>query len=159
MQDPDDPDPEYLKEIVDVFFRDVETRLNVDILLKEHEEVDYGKMSSPSESPPRALFITKFYVIFWLLSATFAGNIISLRTLVMTCDAFITCYHAANFERCVECLRHLKDDYYVIKRKPGTLLQLENQILAAGGTYPIIEYYREKTKRTLIPKRQRVYGD
>ncbi|KAL8111736.1 hypothetical protein AgCh_019448 [Apium graveolens] len=44
MQDPDDPDPEYLKEIVDVFFRDVESRLNeVDILLKE-QEVDYRKL-------------------------------------------------------------------------------------------------------------------
>lgn len=38
-------------------------------------------------------------------------------------------------------------------------MQLEDQIIAAGGTYPIIEYPRKKTKMALIPKRHRVYGD
>ncbi|XP_074326601.1 histidine-containing phosphotransfer protein 1-like [Apium graveolens] len=141
MQDPDDPDPEYLKEIVDVFFRDVESRLNeVDILVEE-QEVDYRKLEEN--------------VVSFRESSERNARFLVLTLLLAPDNQRLAEHH----KKCVRCLRHLKYDYYVIKRNLGTLLQLENQILAAGGTYLIIEYPREKMKRTLIPKRQRVYGD
>ncbi|KAK1376601.1 Pentatricopeptide repeat-containing protein [Heracleum sosnowskyi] len=102
---------------------EVEKCLNeVDYENNQEQEVDYEKLNK----------------IVDLIRES--SRSVSVRELVVSCDAFRTCYAAANFEGCVGCLKHLKDDYYPIERRLGTLLQLEDQILAAGRTYPIIEF-------------------
>ncbi|KAK1352591.1 hypothetical protein POM88_053022 [Heracleum sosnowskyi] len=58
--------------------------------------------------------------------------------LACVCIAFENNFGANNFQGCLTCCQQLKEEYYVVKIKLQTLIGLQQQILAAGGSIPVI---------------------
>lgn len=132
---------ESLRELVDLFYEDLEKRLNEVAVRILEREVDFRRLHE----------IVQGFRETCLSFGT--------RRLINSCDAFIACYNASNFERCVGCLQHLKDEYDLFKIRMKTLLQLEHDILAAGGPLPVIDCPHLKMKKMFNPGCHRVYAE
>nr|XP_018676974.1 PREDICTED: histidine-containing phosphotransfer protein 1-like isoform X2 [Musa acuminata subsp. malaccensis] len=54
------------------------------------------------------------------------------------CMAFHDCCKKGSKEGCLKCLQQLTAEYRLVKRKLETLFKMETQILAAGGSVPLL---------------------
>ncbi|KAI8011211.1 Histidine-containing phosphotransfer protein 1 [Camellia lanceoleosa] len=55
------------------------------------------------------------------------------------CISFRNFCEEQNIEACWGCLQHVKQEYLLVKNKLETLFRLEQQILATGGSIPLME--------------------
>ncbi|XP_074361248.1 histidine-containing phosphotransfer protein 1-like [Apium graveolens] len=116
----DESNPEFVNEVVTLFFEDSEKLLHNLAIALDQQLVDYKKVDA---------CVHQFKGSSSSIGAQRVRNI---------CVSFRTCYDAKNLEGCLRCLQQLKDEYYLVKNKLQTLFKLEQQILAAGGVIPIM---------------------
>lgn len=119
LQDANNPD--FVAEVVSLFFEDSEKLLEQLTESLETEPIDYKKVDAHVHQ--------------------FKGSSSSIgaQRVKTACVTFRTCCEEENREGCRQALAQVKNEFYLVKSKLDVLLQMEQQILAAGGTLPFME--------------------
>ncbi|PSR86276.1 Histidine-containing phosphotransfer protein [Actinidia chinensis var. chinensis] len=114
----DESNPEFVAEVVSLFFEDSENLLNNLANALQQQIVDYKQVDAHVHQ--------------------FKGSSSSIgaQRVKNVCAAFRNLCEGKNLDGCIRCLQQLKLEYSLVKSKLETLFRLEQQILAAGGTVP-----------------------
>lgn len=117
----DKSNPNFVNEVVTLFFEDSENLLLQMNIALEQQNVDYHKVDSSVHQ--------------------FKGSSSSIGALRVSnvCVAFRAYYDARNLEGCLKCMQQVKDEYYLVKSNLQTLFRLEQQIIDAGGSIPVLK--------------------
>ncbi|KAK3001373.1 hypothetical protein RJ639_020441 [Escallonia herrerae] len=116
----DESNPEFVIEVVSLFFEDSEKLLNnLSTALQQHI-VDYKQVDA--------------------LVHQFKGSSSSIgaQRVKNVCVSFRNYCEEKNVEGCFRCLQQVKHEYHLVKSRLDALFKLEQQILAAGGSVPMI---------------------
>ncbi|KAG8370689.1 hypothetical protein BUALT_Bualt13G0009400 [Buddleja alternifolia] len=116
----DDTNPDFVVEVVSLFFEDSEKLLNNLATALQQQVVDFKQIDAHVHQ-------------FKGSSSSIGAN----RVKNM-CVAFRNFCEENNLDGCMRCLQQVKHEYYLVKNKLETLLRLERQILEHGGTVPMI---------------------
>ncbi|KAK2978564.1 hypothetical protein RJ640_006683, partial [Escallonia rubra] len=116
----DESNPDFVIEVVSLFFEDSEKLLNNLATALQQHIVDYKQVDA--------------------LVHQFKGSSSSIgaQRVKNACVAFRNYCEEKNVEGCVRCLQLVKHEYNLVKSRLDTLFKLEQQILAAGGSVPMI---------------------
>ncbi|KAK1348232.1 Histidine-containing phosphotransfer protein [Heracleum sosnowskyi] len=114
-------EPQFVSKLLALYFEDSERRLHNLATALDQTDVDYDKVRD---------FAVPLYDCNINLGTQRVNNV---------CVTFRSCYKSKNLEGCLRCMQQLKDEYYLVKSKLQTLLMLEQRIVAAGGSTPIVE--------------------
>ncbi|KAL6968388.1 peroxiredoxin type-2 [Sarracenia purpurea var. burkii] len=116
----DESNPDFVVEVVSLFFEDSEKLLNNLANALQQQIVDYKQVDSHVHQ--------------------FKGSSSSIgaQRVKNVCAAFRNFCEENNVDGCVRCLQQLKYEYNLVKSKLETLFRLEQQILAAGGSIPMM---------------------
>ncbi|XVF66321.1 hypothetical protein PTKIN_Ptkin10aG0026000 [Pterospermum kingtungense] len=93
----DESNPNFVVEVVSLFFNDSEKLLNDLSMALDQPNVDFKKVDS---------------IVHQLKGSS---------------------------SRCLRCLHQVKQEYYLVKNKLETLFSLEQQVVGAGGSIPMME--------------------
>ncbi|KAK7245736.1 hypothetical protein RIF29_40585 [Crotalaria pallida] len=118
----DENNPEFVFEVVSLFFEDSERLLkDLTFALDQKGGVDFQKVDA--------------------LAHQFKGSSSSVGALRVSncCLALRNFCLEQNTDACLRCLQQLKQEYCLVKNKLETLFRLEQQIMAAGGSIPMME--------------------
>ncbi|CAA3002462.1 histidine-containing phosphotransfer 1-like [Olea europaea subsp. europaea] len=127
----DESNPEFVVEVVSIFFEDSEKLLN-----------DMACSLSVSISLPWVLFCVpdllidfNFFSFFLILFQLYSQQqVVDFKKV----DGYVHQFKGSS-SRCLRYLNLVKQEFYLVKNKLETLSRLERQILQAGGTVPLIE--------------------
>ncbi|KAI5058384.1 hypothetical protein GOP47_0026554 [Adiantum capillus-veneris] len=119
LQDASNPD--FVSEVITLFFEDSQRLLAELTKALEQEPVDYKKVDA--------------YVHQFKGSSSSVGA----QRVKSVCIDFRSYAEARNKEGCLQALQHIKQEFLLIQNKLGGLLKLEKQIIAAGGTVPMMD--------------------
>nr|GMD20013.1 histidine-containing phosphotransfer protein 1-like [Ipomoea batatas] len=116
----DDSNPDFVFEVVSLFFEDSEKLINNLATALQQSVVDFNQVDAHVHQ--------------------FKGSSSSIgaQRVKNACVSFRNFCEEKNLDGCVQCLQLVKNEYFVVKNKLETLLRLEQQILAAGGKIPIL---------------------
>ncbi|BBN15590.1 histidine-containing phosphotransfer peotein [Marchantia polymorpha subsp. ruderalis] len=119
LQDANNPD--FVAEVVSLFFEDSEKLLEQLTESLETTPIDYRKVDAHVHQ--------------------FKGSSSSIgaQRVKTACITFRTCCEEENREGCQQALVQVKNEFNLVKTKLELLLKMEQQILAAGGTLPFME--------------------
>lgn len=114
----DENSPDFVAEVVTLFFQDSEKILTNLTNALQQQVVDFPQVDAHVHQ--------------------FKGSSSSIGAsrVKKACAAFREICEEKNFEGCLNNLHHLKHEYYQVKNKLETLFRLEQQIIAAGGKLP-----------------------
>ncbi|KAG7968601.1 hypothetical protein I3843_08G162800 [Carya illinoinensis] len=114
----DESNPDFVVEVVSLFFEDSERLLNELAKALEQETIDFRKVDAHVHQ--------------------FKGSSSSIgaHRVQQVCITFRNYCEEQNVEGCLECLQQVKHEYSLVRNKLETLFQLEKQIIAAGGSLP-----------------------
>ncbi|XP_042021164.1 histidine-containing phosphotransfer protein 1-like isoform X3 [Salvia splendens] len=120
----DETNPDFVFEVVSLFFEDSDRLLHDLSLALDQQNVDFKKIDAHVHQ--------------------FKGSSSSIgaQRVKNTCIAFRSFCEEQNVEGCLGCLQQVKQEYLLVKTKLEALLRLEQQIVAAGGTIPILNEFR-----------------
>ncbi|KAM7253942.1 hypothetical protein ACFE04_031624 [Oxalis oulophora] len=118
----DDSSPEFVLEVVSLFFQDSEKLIN--------------QMAAALESPQNVDFMKVDSHVHQLKGSS---SSVGANKVKNSCMAFRTNCEAQNYEGCVRCLQQVNHDCNVLKGKLQALFKLEEQIVAAGGSVPTVD--------------------
>ncbi|PKA48594.1 Histidine-containing phosphotransfer protein 1 [Apostasia shenzhenica] len=114
----DESNPDFVVEVVTLFFEDSERLLN-DLCSTLHQRVvDFKKADAHVHQ----------------LKGSSAS--IGAQRVKNVCVSFRNCCEEGNLEGCLACLQQVKHEYTLLKSKLEALFALEQQIVAAGGSLP-----------------------
>ncbi|EFJ15922.1 hypothetical protein SELMODRAFT_179923 [Selaginella moellendorffii] len=119
LQDPSNPG--FVAEVVTLFFEDSEKIID--------------SITETLETDPLDFKVLDAHVHQFKGSSSSIGA----QRVKNVCISFRQCCDASNKEGCVNCLQQVKREYQLVKARLETLLQLEEQIVAAGGIVPQFE--------------------
>ncbi|KAI5654058.1 hypothetical protein M9H77_31245 [Catharanthus roseus] len=117
----DENNPDFVIEVVSLFFEDSEKLLNDLTRALDQQDVDFKKVDA---------------CVHQLKGSS---SSIGAERVKNACIAFRNFCDELNIDACLRCLQHVKQEYLLVKNKLETLFRLEQQILAAGGAIPMVE--------------------
>lgn len=117
----DASNPEFVAEVVTLFAEDSERLLAELSIALEPETVDFKKVDG---------YVHQFKG---------SSSSIGAQRVKAVCVDFRAFAEGENREGCRQALQLIKQEFFLVKNKLETLLQLEQQILAAGGSLPMME--------------------
>ncbi|XWS57602.1 hypothetical protein CRYUN_Cryun09bG0187800 [Craigia yunnanensis] len=114
----DENNPDFVVEVVSLFFEDSERLVNELTKALEQQSIDFKRVDA--------------HVHQWKGSSSSIGA----QRVQKVCIAFRNYCEEQNVEGCLNCLQLVKHEYSLVKTKLETMFQLEQQILNAGGSIP-----------------------
>ncbi|KAK6937467.1 Signal transduction histidine kinase, phosphotransfer (Hpt) domain [Dillenia turbinata] len=117
----DESNPDFVEEVVTLFFNDSERLLNELTNALEQQNVDFKKVDG--------------YVHQFKGSSSSVGA----QRVKDLCIAFRTLCELENKEACLRCLQQVKLEYASFQTKLESLFKLEKQIAEAHGTVPTLD--------------------
>ncbi|XP_059652574.1 histidine-containing phosphotransfer protein 1-like [Cornus florida] len=115
----DESNPDFVVEVVSLFFEDSERLLNELTKALDQQSVDFKKVDAHVHQ--------------------FKGSSSSIgaQRVQRVCISFRNYCEEQNVEGCLKCLQQVKNEYSLVRNKLETMFKLEQQILAAGGSIPM----------------------
>ncbi|KAH7444056.1 hypothetical protein KP509_02G062100 [Ceratopteris richardii] len=117
----DEGNPDFVQEVVGLFAEDSERILSELTKALEMEPVDFKKVDA---------YVHQFKG---------SSSSIGAQRVKAVCVDFRAYAETENKEGCLQALQQIKQEFFAVKSKLEALLQLEQQILAAGGSVPMME--------------------
>ncbi|KAE8010133.1 hypothetical protein FH972_006524 [Carpinus fangiana] len=114
----DESNPDFVVEVVSLFFEDSDRLLNELGKALEQKTVDFKKVDAHVHQLKGS------------------SSSIGAQRVQKLCIAFRNYCEELNTEGCLKCLQQVKNEYSLVKNKLETLFKLERQIIAAGGSIP-----------------------
>ncbi|XP_039037865.1 histidine-containing phosphotransfer protein 1-like [Hibiscus syriacus] len=117
----DESNPDFVVEVVSLFFDDSEKLLNELTIALDQPNVDFKKVDG------------------YVHQLKGSSSSIGAQRVKNACVDFRNFCEVQNIEGCRTCLQQVKQECYLVKNKLETLFRLEQQIVASGGSIPMIE--------------------
>ncbi|KAK2646700.1 hypothetical protein Ddye_021895 [Dipteronia dyeriana] len=117
----DDTNPDFVAEVVSLFFEDSQRLLNDLTRTLDQPNVDFKIVDAHVHQLKGS------------------SSSIGAQRVKNSCIAFRNFCEAQNIEGCMRCLQQVKQEYLLVKNKLETLFRLKQQIVAAGGSIPVME--------------------
>ncbi|KAG6495297.1 hypothetical protein ZIOFF_043091 [Zingiber officinale] len=95
--------------------------------------LDFAHFFKRSAATNKMILATDSKSLFFLHLAALVP-----KGLKNVCMAFRNYCEEMDHEGCLTCLQQLKQEYFLVKNKLETLFKLEQQIVAAGGSIPMM---------------------
>ncbi|KAJ7518742.1 hypothetical protein O6H91_20G006100 [Diphasiastrum complanatum] len=122
LQQLEDPsNPEFVAEVSTLFFDDSQRILAELTKSLDGDPVDFKKIDA---------YVHQFKG---------SSSSIGAHRVKVGCTVLRTCCEEENREGCWQALQQVKQEFFLVKNRLELLLQLEQQILAEGGTIPFME--------------------
>ncbi|KAL3812754.1 hypothetical protein ACJIZ3_014022 [Penstemon smallii] len=119
----DESNPDFVVEVVSLFFEDSQKLLNDLTTTLDQQNVDFKKIDAH------------------IHQLKGSSSSIGAQRVKNACIAFRNFCDQQNLEGCMRCLQHVKQEYLLVKSKLEALLRLEQQIVAAGGAIPVLSEF------------------
>ncbi|KAJ8529448.1 hypothetical protein K7X08_036283 [Anisodus acutangulus] len=116
----DENNPDFVVEVVSLFFEDSERLLNELAKALNQTNVDFKKLDANVHQLKGS------------------SSSIGAQTVQRVCIAFRNYCDERNVEGCLQCLQQVKNEYTLVKNKLETLFKLEKQFVDAGGSFPVV---------------------
>ncbi|KAM0062716.1 putative signal transduction histidine kinase, phosphotransfer (Hpt) domain, HPT domain superfamily [Helianthus debilis subsp. tardiflorus] len=116
----DESNPDFVVEVVSLFFEDSEKLLNSLATALQQESIDYKQVDAHVHQ--------------------FKGSSSSIgaQRVKNVCVVFRNYCDEKNLDGCLVCLEQAKNEYLLVRNKLEALFNLEQQILQAGGSVPMM---------------------
>lgn len=119
----DETNPDFVFEVVSLFFEDSERHLNELAKALEQQNVDFKKIDAEVHQLKGS------------------SSSIGAHRVRNACITFRNFCEFQNVEGCLQCLQQVKEEYLLVKAKLEMLLQLERKIVSAGGSIPVLNQF------------------
>ncbi|XP_061359663.1 histidine-containing phosphotransfer protein 1-like [Gastrolobium bilobum] len=117
----DENNPEFVFEVASLFFEDSERLLKDLTFALDQKVVDFKKVDAHVHQLKGS------------------SSSVGAQRVKNACMAFRNFCEEQNTDACLRCLQQVKQEYCLAKNKLETLFGLEQQIVAAGGSIPMME--------------------
>ncbi|CAK9158351.1 unnamed protein product [Ilex paraguariensis] len=117
----DESNPDFVVEVVSLFFEDSEKLLNELTKTLGQQTIDFKKVDAHVHQLKGS------------------SSSIGAQRVKNACIAFRNYCEEENIEGCLRCVQQAKQEYFLVKGKLETLFRLEQQIVVAGGVIPMVE--------------------
>ncbi|KAL4568080.1 hypothetical protein LXL04_023681 [Taraxacum kok-saghyz] len=121
LQSGDDSDPDFVSGLASVFFKESEKILNILATAFQQKIVDSNQATDDVH-----------------LFRGCSSNVRAQR-LMSVCLVFLNYCKEKNLNGCLSCLQQANHEYIVIRNKLEALFKLDQQILQAGGSVPMMK--------------------
>ncbi|KAK8712580.1 hypothetical protein V6N13_147816 [Hibiscus sabdariffa] len=115
----DENNPDFVVEVVSLFFEDSERLLNELTKALEQQSIDFKRVDAHVHQLKGS------------------SSSIGAQRVQKVCIAFRNYCEEQNVEGCLKCLQQVRHEYSLVKTKLESMFQLEQQILSAGGSIPM----------------------
>uniref|UniRef100_A0A5B7B276 Histidine-containing phosphotransfer protein n=1 Tax=Davidia involucrata TaxID=16924 RepID=A0A5B7B276_DAVIN len=115
----DESNPDFVVEVVSLFFEDSERLLNELTKALDQQSVDFIKVDAHVHQLKGS------------------SSSIGAQRVQKVCIDFRNYCEDKNTEGCLKCLQQVKNEYSLVKSKLETLFKLEQQLLGAGKSIPM----------------------
>ncbi|OIT03287.1 PREDICTED: histidine-containing phosphotransfer protein 1-like [Nicotiana attenuata] len=117
----DESNPDFVVEVVSLFFEDSERLLNDLTMALDQPNVDFKQVDAHVHQLKGS------------------SSSVGAQRVKNCCVPFRNVCEEQNTEGCLRCLQQIKQEYLLVKNKLQTLFELEQQIVAAGGAIPMMQ--------------------
>ncbi|CAL9211671.1 histidine-containing phosphotransfer protein 1-like [Musa acuminata AAA Group] len=116
----DESEPKFVLQVGTLFLEDSEKLINGLRSILDQQDVDFEKLDA---------------CVRKLMGSSAS---IGARRVKNVCMAFHNSCKKGSKEGCLKCLQQVAQEHLLVKRKLETLFKLETQILATGGSVPLM---------------------